>query len=825
LSGGSQFTKLDLSQAYHQLELTPESRQYTTINTHKGLYQYKRLTYGINSAVSIFQRTMENVLSDIPGCCVYIDDILVTGKNDDEHLQNLHKVLQRLQECGLKLKPDKFHFKMDEIVYLGFSIKAAGVSPTTEKVEAIQNAKPPTCVSELQSFIGAANFLRKFVPDFARIAYPLYQLLRKGVPWRWGKVEKEAFNKLKEAMCADTVLRHYDPAAPLELQCDASSLGVGAVLLQPGPDGSLQPVAYASRTLNNAEQNYSQIERESLAIVFGITKFRQYLLGRHFKLLTDHKPLITLLGENKPVPQLASARIKRWALLLSAYNYTIEYIAGKENTYADYLSRNPIESEPSPEEQVTVQVLFIEGEQIVDSSMITSETRRDPILSQVLHYTKEGWPDKPKPELLPYFHKRMELTHEDDVLLWDSRVIIPDSLRPVLLNDLHAEHMGMVKMKRLARRYMWWPKIDQEIEEVVKACSACQEAAKAPSSSQQASWSWPGGPWKRLHLDFAGPYLGKMFLVVVDAYSKYLDIIPMTEVTSARTIAALRHTFSYFGLPEHIVTDNGSQFTSAEFKKFLHYNCIQHTTTAPGHPATNGLAERYVGEFKDKLSKIGDTGETLQTKLDRFLLTYRATPTPLGKSPSELLMNRQPRMRFSNLRPKPSRNDVKVFEDNLDNKPRYTLDQAVFARNYGKGSRWVPGKIVGVISPRNYDVQVGDVIWKRHEEQLRTRYVPNSLFTGTATGTFQNTSLSRSETPLEGLLLPIDVPTSPVDIPQPEEKDTDAEGSSSIVDVLPSSRTGTAGSIAEPTLTPAPACGTPVRRYPARERRAPQRFY
>ena len=201
--------------------------------------------------------------------------------------------------------------------------------------------------------------------------------------------------------------------------------------------------------------------------------------------------------------------------------------------------------------------------------------------------------------------------------MWSSMVVIPGSLRAVLLNDIHAEHLGMVETKQLALRYLWWPKLDKDIEETVKLCSACQESAKSPPSSQPASWSWPGGPWKRLHLDFAGPYQGKMFLVIVDAYSKFLDIIPMTHATSSTTIAALRHTFSYFGLPEHLVTDNGSQFTSAEFQKFLRDNCVQHTTTAPDHPAINGLAERYVGDFKDKLNKIGDTGESLQTKLGK----------------------------------------------------------------------------------------------------------------------------------------------------------------------------------------------------------------
>lgn len=819
LSGGKKFTKLDLSQAYHQLELTPESRKYTTINTHKGLYQYKRLTYGINSAVSIFQRTIENALRGLPGICVYIDDILITGETDEIHLKNLNAVLQRLQSLGLRLKKDKFHFMMHEIVYLGFSISAKGVAPTKEKVSAIQQAASPTSVAELQSFIGSANFLRKFVPDFAKIMYPLYQLLKKESQWKWGPSEQDAFNRIKRAMCADTVLRHYDPSGELVLQCDASSVGVGAVLLQPGPDGELQPVAYASRTLNKAEQNYSQIERESLAIVFGIIKFRQYLMGRHFKLLTDHKPLITLLGEHKPVPQLASARIKRWALLLAAYNYTIEFIPGKDNVHADFLSRKPVEAETSPEENVTVQVMFIEGEQIIDSNMVAMETKRDPILSKVLYFTKNGWPAHPGPEFFPYFSKRFELTHEDDILLWDSRVIIPSTLRAVLLADLHAEHLGMVKMKQLARRYLWWPKLDKEIEETVKLCSSCQESAKAPPSSKPAAWSWPGGPWKRLHLDFAGPYLGKMFLVIVDAYSKFIDIVPMSSATSATTIAALRHTFSYFGLPEHLVTDNGSQFTSAEFKKFLRDNCIHHTTTAPDHPATNGLAERHVGDFKDKLHKIGDTGESLQTRLDRYLLTYRATPTSLGKTPSELLMNRQPRLRLSALRSSHNKQNVKIFQDNLDNKPKYTLNQPVFVRNFGKGAKWVPGTIIGTISPRSFDIQVGDVVWKRHEEQIRSRYIPSEQCTKVPLANSSGSLLTKDVQELYREMFP----ATPIASTSPSE--TPSINGTFPPEVTP----GDSLACGLPVVTPQDSLvsvpTTPPRRYPSRDRKPPDRFY
>ena len=566
---------------------------------------------------------MENILNDVPGCVMYIDDILINGRSDEEHLQNLRQVLNRLQEKGIKLKKDKFDFMLDKVNYLGFVISSTGISPIQDKVKAIHKAKAPNNVADLQSFIGMTNYLRQFIPNFAEIMSPLYKLLRKNINWRWGVEKQQAFIKIKASITSEQVLRHYDPSAPLVIQVDASSIGVGAVILQP-EDGTLKPVAYASRILTNVEKKYSQIEKESLAIVFGVTKFRQNLLGKHFTLKTDHKPLITLCGEHKPVPQMASSRIKRWTLLLTAYDYTIEFVPGKDNCCADFLSQNPVEEQPTTEEKETVQVLFTQ-EGVINSDVVSVETKRDPVLRKVLFYTRFGWTEKPTEELLPYCSKRVDITTEDNKLIWNDRVIIPTSLREILLNDLHAEHLRIVKTKQLARKYVWWPMIDRDVESKVKECVVYQETAKKPSDTQQAKWSWPVGPWKRLHLDFAGPYEGKMFLVIADAYSKYLEIVPMTTITSSNTIAALRHLFSHFGLPDHIVTDNGAQFTSNEFGTFPRLNNILHRTTAPAHPATNGLAERYVGHFKAKTTQMKISNEPLPVRLDRFLFTYSVT--------------------------------------------------------------------------------------------------------------------------------------------------------------------------------------------------------
>ena len=539
LSGGKRFTRLDLSQAYHQLELEPESREFTTISTHRGLYEYMRLPFGVNSAVSIFQRTIENLLADLPCCAVYIDDILVTEKTDKEHWVNLRNVLRRLEDAGMKLKPDKMEFMSEAVTYLGHRISENGVSPTDEQVKAIKNASRPNDVAELQSFIGSANYLRRFIPRFAQTMAPLYALLKQDSKWKWGPVEENAFDQIKDAMSSDTVLGHFSCSNDVGVQVDASGMGLGAVLFQPDQDEYLRPIAYASRVLTAAEKNYSQIEREALALVYGVQKFRQYLLGRPFILRTDHKPLISLFNPHKSVPMLTSTRLKKWRLVLAAYTYSLAFVPGKNNIFADYLSRKPALETPSKVEIVEEQVLQLVVERVVNAEAVSYETERDPVLSKVLHFTKCGWPLEVTTDLLPYYRKRLEFTLQSGVLVWDSRIVIPQSLQSILLKDLHSEHTGMVRMKRVARKYVWWPNIDQHIEETVRQCFLCQENATKPAQTH-GTWSWPAGPWKRLHLDFAGPFLGEMFLVLVDSYSKFLDVVPMSAANSTNVIQMLR---------------------------------------------------------------------------------------------------------------------------------------------------------------------------------------------------------------------------------------------------------------------------------------------
>jgi hypothetical protein len=357
------------------------------------------------------------------------------------------------------------------------------------------------------------------------------------------------------------------------------------------------------------------------------------------------------------------------------------------------------------------------------AKVVASETVHDPTLAKVLYMTQVGWPTScPGPDFRPFFIRRNELSIEQGCVLWGNRVVIPTTLQPMLLLDLHTEHMGVVRMKSMARQYFWWPGMDNEIQDITKKCLSCQENATAPPTVPVASWNWPSGPWKRIHIDYAGPFLGSMFLIVVDAYSKWLEVIRVSQPTTSVTISHLRRLFTSFGLPEHLVSDNGSQFTSAEFTEFLYQNNIRHTRTAPGHPASNGLAERYVGYFKAQMKKMEQDKVTLERKIDRILFAYRTTPHPAtGETPCFLLMKRELRTRFSDIRPSMQRR-MDTFDANTGCNPRFTVGSKVFVKNLRpSGPRWLPGVIVEVLQ-RSYSVEISGAICKRHENQLRPRY-------------------------------------------------------------------------------------------------------
>ena len=343
LSGGEKFTVLDLAQAYLQLPLDEQTQKLVVVNTHKGLYKFKRLPFGVASAPAMFQKVMDTLLQGIPGVACFIDDIIVTGATEEEHLKSLERVMKVLQDHGVRLKLSKCRFMQDQVEYLGLIIDKHGLHASPEKVRAVLEAPKPRNIKELRAFLGMMNYYRKCIPNLATMLKPLTNLLQKNCRWLWRAAQARAFKEAKQVLTSMPVLTHYNQASPVRLATDASAYGVGAVLSHVGPEGEERPIAFASRMLTATEARYAQIEREALGIVFGVQKFHQYLYGRRFTLITDHKPLTTIFGPKKGVPALAAARLQRWAIQLSAYVYDIEYRSTAQHGNADGLSRLPVQ--------------------------------------------------------------------------------------------------------------------------------------------------------------------------------------------------------------------------------------------------------------------------------------------------------------------------------------------------------------------------------------------------------------------------------------------------------------------------------------------------
>ena len=576
LRKGKVFSKIDLSNAYQQLLLDDQSKKYLVINTQKGLFRYTRLPFGVSSAPGIFQRVMETVLKGVKNVAVYLDDILVAGASVDEHLTSLEAVFARLEEAGLHVKFSKCEFMKPSVTYLGHVIDENGLHPVEGKVKAIREAPEPSSVTELKSYLGLLTYYGKFLPNMSSTLAPLYALLRKDEPWVWRDEHQKAFDLSKSALTSSSFLTHFDPSLPLILACDASGYGIGAILSHRFPDGTEKPIGYASRTLNKSERNYSQIEKEGLSCIFGIKKFHAYLLGHTFELVTDHKPLLSLFKESAKFNSQVSARIKRWALFLLAYEYTMTFRCTTEHLNADALSRLPLPVTPPISMDPPELVLLFEhlNDSPVSAKDIAGWTRRDPTLAVVLQCIQEGWPDSAEnSDIKPYFSRRNELSVHSGCILWGTRVVVPTPGRQAVLQELHEGHPGICRMKSFARMYVWWPGLDDDIEKSVRICMPCQSVQSAPPPVPLSPWKWPSKPWTRLHLDFAGPCEGRMFLVIIDAYSKWIETFPTNTSTSAVVIQCLRAVFARFGLPQSVVSDNGPCFVSDDKWNSASYLC------------------------------------------------------------------------------------------------------------------------------------------------------------------------------------------------------------------------------------------------------------
>ncbi|XP_059222020.1 uncharacterized protein K02A2.6-like isoform X3 [Stomoxys calcitrans] len=710
MHGAKLFCHLDITDAYSHLQIDDELAHALTLNTPThGLIRPTRAVYGAANIPAIWQRTMETILQGINNVCNFFDDILIYADSFDNLLATLEATLTRLREKGLKLNRSKCVFAAPAVEFLGHKIDEYGVHKSDRHVAAVRDAPKPNLSTK-------SRRLRDVMSQ---------------KPFKWTVNAEKAYIDIKNALISDQVLMPYEPSAPLLLATDASGIGLGAVLSHRLPDGRERPIAFASRTLTATERKYPQIDKEALAIVWAVNKFFLYVYGRHFTLISDHKPLTQILDPSKSLPVLCISRMVNYANFLANFNFTVEFKTTKANANADYCSRamrmdgacNTITEYDDFDGFLINQI----DQLPTNATKIASETRKDEKLGPILRILESG------KSLQAHGYRSPEINYRlsGGCLIFEHRVVIPETLRVKILQDLHSAHLGIVKMKGIARSFVYWPGIDKEIENVAKSCKDCAENANDPPKFRDHHWQYPKSPWERIHVDYAGPFLGSMLLIVTDAYSKWIEVKVTPTSTSSATITILDELFATYGVPTMLVSDNGTCFSSIEFKDYLTKIGVRyHKFTAPYHPSTNGQAERSVQTVKNAMKALGANKSSLQKHLNAFLRQYRIAPhSTTGQAPAVLFLGRNLRTQLDLILPQDLTTKMiekQYMQFNATFRSFDNFQNVYFLSNNNRMPKWLPGVICRRIGDLHYEILYEGKCVKRHIDQIRSRTEPNS---------------------------------------------------------------------------------------------------
>lgn len=623
------FSKLDAKSGFLQIKLNEKSSYLTTFNTPIGRYRWLCLPFGIKSAPEIFQHIMDQMLEGIEGAAAVMDDILIEGRDVEHHDQIFRKVIERATQYNLKLNYDKCEIRQPQVSYVGHLITKNGIKPDPSKVRALVDMPRPKDREGVRRFLGLVQYLAKFIPNLSQVDAPLRVLVKSETEFMWHHEQEKSFNELKRLCSQQPVLAFYDVNKPVEIQCDASKDGLGAVLIQAG-----RPVAYSSRSLSDTEKRYAQIEKEMLSIVHAATKFHCYIFGKETTVYNDHKPLEMIV--KKPLAS-APMRLQKMLLKLQWYNLKVCYCRGKNMTVADALSREYLpEADPEMETLENVNMfnmLDVTPDRYLD---IAHRTRLE--LSDLCSMIVNGWPDiKSETPLCvrEYWNSRDLLSVTDGIVFKGMRIVIPPSLRSHMLKLIHESHLGIVKCKQRAREVLYWPAMNAAIEEEVRNCPKCAMYQNKQSREPLVPTITPEIPYGEVGCDLF-EFEQKKYLMIVDYHSRYFDAIELKSTTTSAVVSAMKATFSCHGIPMKLRSDNGPPFNSQEFHLFCDQYGIQHTTSSPHFQSSNGEAERAIQTVKKLWRKFDDKYLSL--------LNYRKTPLEsVNLSPAQLLMGRRPR--------------------------------------------------------------------------------------------------------------------------------------------------------------------------------------
>ncbi|UYV69920.1 hypothetical protein LAZ67_7001199 [Cordylochernes scorpioides] len=605
LAQAKYFSTADISSAYWQVPIHPDSRPLLAFATLEGLYQPTRLPFGLKTSPQIYERAISQVLQRHGLDCVahYFDDFIIYSNTLEEHQNHLRQFFAFCEAEKLQLNFVKCEFFKQSIDFLGYTITAGTITPLTRNTDIIHAIKQPHNRKTLQSFLGAVNVYNKFIPEYARLRTPLNNLLKKDVVWNWNEVCQKAFIDLKGNLTQHPILHLYKEGLPCQVYCDASTLGIAGILKQVHPDGNVYPVQYFIRTLRPHEKNYSISELECLAIVESVEKFRIYLMGRKFTIFSDHHALQWLKTIKNP-----SGRLFRWSLRLSSYEYEVRYIKGKLQYEADLLSRNPFCG-------------------FLDTTLI-----------------KTHQPPPSKESSLTIDRNGLHTVSRKGV----TKIIIPKPLIQQLLQTVHTQynHPGISQMSRIISTQYYWQGMSKDIKQKVKTCPTCQ-LTKRPLGPTYGELSQPPEakePFDLLSLDtiagFAKYGNTKIYLhVVVDHFSRYAWTFP-SKSTSTITYQQVLKRVLQDGSPKRLLTDRAPAFTSPKFRSFLLNRNIHPLLTTSNNPQANGLCERLNATLTGKLRLLHlENPKIAWTKLvKRVTIIYNKTPHSTTGFPPIYLM-------------------------------------------------------------------------------------------------------------------------------------------------------------------------------------------
>ena len=596
------------------VEIDPRDRDKTTFTSHFGTYRFVRMPFGLRNAPATFQRAVDVILAGIKWqhCLVYLDDVIVFSNSVERHMVHVDHVLTLLRSAGVSLKLKKCNFFTQSVSYLGHVIRPGRLSLADKNTRALREAKHPSTQTELRSFLGICNVYRRFVPNFARIAAPLNRMLKKGEPKDIDTLlpeQADAFEALKTALLNPPILALPRREGHFTLDTDASEHQVGCCLMQEQPNGDRLPVGYWSRSLNDAERNYSTTEKECLAVVWAVLLLRPYLEGVQFTVRTDHHSLRWVLAGTRTE---SHGRLERWRLRLLEFDFEVQYRPGIVHQAADALSRLPTDAEDTDPVEDDIPTLAVES----TCALTPTPSRRDQLAQQanMSPITREEFVDEQeRDEMCQEFRRTGGRQFDFDpsgILVRISpldgkrQIVVPRSLQPRVLRLAHypvlAGHPGGCRMYHTLRQTYYWPAMAHDAYATVRECSDCaRNRVKERSKTSFLKLFPAAAPLEFVCMDILGPLPrtarhNRFLLVLTDRFSKLTRTVPLTNVSTPTVAKAFcEHWVFAYGPPVYLLTDNGSQFASKFFVDVCTILGIKQLFTTTYHPQTNGQAERF----------------------------------------------------------------------------------------------------------------------------------------------------------------------------------------------------------------------------------------